>query len=215
MRDALLVEKAIGLIIDEYMTATAKNGPFNSAHEAYAVILEELEELWLEVMKKDFDRDQNKMLLEAKQVAAMGIRFMVDVCMKQQNPRAVYLGGSIYGKKSFEDANNWRLEAAKRLEAAGYVALNPLRDKVPGMDYNCDFIVERDLDDIRQATTLIVEMNTPGVPIAGTSMEIRQAHEWGKRIILWGDANKGSHWLQYHASAWVPTLDAALKLLNA
>lgn len=53
--------------------------PFNSAHEGYAVLLEEVEELWLEVMKKKADRDLGKMRNECIQIAAMAIKFLEDL----------------------------------------------------------------------------------------------------------------------------------------
>lgn len=58
--------------------ATRKHGTLHSAHEGYAVILEEVDELWAEVKK------QQPLIglqyREARQVAAMAIRFMLDVC---------------------------------------------------------------------------------------------------------------------------------------
>jgi len=54
--------------------------PFNSAHEGYAVLLEEVDELWEEVRKNLKTRSKKRMREEAIQVAAMGIRFAVDVC---------------------------------------------------------------------------------------------------------------------------------------
>jgi hypothetical protein len=66
----------------EYHSATHKFSKFNSAHEGYAVIKEELDELW-ELVKKSkqsgpnqFQEQQN----EAIQVAAMSLRFLVDLC---------------------------------------------------------------------------------------------------------------------------------------
>lgn len=52
----------------------------NSAHEGYAVLLEEVDELWDHVKTRQPDRDLNKMTKEAVQVAAMAVRFMVEVC---------------------------------------------------------------------------------------------------------------------------------------
>ena len=52
---------------------------WNSAHEGYAVILEELDELWDEVKKSRLSRSQERLHDEARQVAAMAIRFMLDV----------------------------------------------------------------------------------------------------------------------------------------
>ena len=52
---------------------------FHSAHEGYAVIAEELDELWDEVKGKGPERIAN-MRAEAIQVAAMALRFIEDVC---------------------------------------------------------------------------------------------------------------------------------------
>lgn len=55
----------------------------HSAHEGYAVILEELDELWLVVQKAQKmhpDAAKVAMAKEAKQVAAMAMRFLIDVC---------------------------------------------------------------------------------------------------------------------------------------
>jgi hypothetical protein len=77
-----LEQAVIELVTDEFRRASALYKPFNSAHEGYAVLLEEVDELWDEVKKNDRTRCQTKMLAEAKQVAAMGLRFMLDVCKK-------------------------------------------------------------------------------------------------------------------------------------
>jgi hypothetical protein len=45
--------------------------PMGGLHEAYAIILEELEEFWEEVRKKAKDRSNADMLFELVQVAAM------------------------------------------------------------------------------------------------------------------------------------------------
>lgn len=67
-------------VYEELKRASLKFSPFASAHEGYAVILEELDELKAEVWKNQKTRDVAKMRAEACQVAAMAIRFMVDVC---------------------------------------------------------------------------------------------------------------------------------------
>ena len=51
--------------------------PMHSAHEGYAVLLEEMGELWAEVTLKN--PSKHRMRQEAKQVAAMALRFMIDV----------------------------------------------------------------------------------------------------------------------------------------
>ena len=62
----------------ELHKARTKHAPMHSAHEGYAVILEELDELWEEVRKRE--PDKAKLRAEALQVAAMGMRFILDIC---------------------------------------------------------------------------------------------------------------------------------------
>lgn len=62
----------------EYERAAAKFPKFNSAHEGYAVLLEEVDELWDEVKKNP--RNATAMRTEAIQVAAMAMRFLIDCC---------------------------------------------------------------------------------------------------------------------------------------
>ena len=61
--------------------------PLNSAHEGYAVLLEEVDELWDEVKKNRGERDPERMRREAIQVAAMAIRFIQDVIEKWHAPK--------------------------------------------------------------------------------------------------------------------------------
>lgn len=67
--------EAMTEVIDEYSGATRKFGAFNSAHEGYAVILEELDEAWEEIKANDTERAIEEMI----QVAAMALRFVVDM----------------------------------------------------------------------------------------------------------------------------------------
>ncbi len=52
---------------------------FVNQHEAYAVILEEIDELWDEIKKNQKKYDLLAQRTEAKQAAAMLIRMMVEV----------------------------------------------------------------------------------------------------------------------------------------
>ncbi|MCC6947591.1 MAG: hypothetical protein IT539_07460 [Bradyrhizobiaceae bacterium] len=62
----------------EISLAIKKHGPtFASMHEAYAVILEELEEFKTEVFKKSHDRDRTNMEDELIQVAASAIKGVI------------------------------------------------------------------------------------------------------------------------------------------
>ena len=57
---------------------------FNSMHEGYSVILEELDELWDEIKTKP--RDSAAVRAEAIQVGAMALRFLVDLCEVEEGP---------------------------------------------------------------------------------------------------------------------------------
>ena len=71
-------------MVDEYKRAVEKYGfpAFNSYHEGYAVIKEELDELWEEV-KKYPKQDNAKLYKEAIQIGAMAIRFVYDLLKEQ------------------------------------------------------------------------------------------------------------------------------------
>ena len=66
-------------VTTELKGAMWKYPPMNTPHEGYAVILEELDELWEQVRHKQVNHNKALMRAEAKQVAAMAIRFMVDL----------------------------------------------------------------------------------------------------------------------------------------
>lgn len=69
---------------DALHKAITKHTPFNNAHEGYAVILEELDELWDEVRAWQPDSHRTvEMRKEAIHVAVMAIRFIKDVCDKR------------------------------------------------------------------------------------------------------------------------------------
>lgn len=69
----------LSLVAAELERATTKHGPIASLHEGYAVILEEVDELWDEVRKQFDERSATKMLKELVQIAAMAARTAVDV----------------------------------------------------------------------------------------------------------------------------------------
>lgn len=83
MSEVTKTSKGIHLIVQEYIRATKLEGPFHSAHEGFAVILEELEELKDEVWKKASKRDLDLMKTEAVHVGAMALRFLVDLCLDE------------------------------------------------------------------------------------------------------------------------------------
>ena len=66
-------QKAIELVLAELKQARGKFGNFHNQHEGYAVIKEELDELWDDV-KSNINAHK-----EAIQIAAMAVRFIVDL----------------------------------------------------------------------------------------------------------------------------------------
>lgn len=73
------IEEFLHHVQNEVESASAKHAPMNSLHEAYAVILEEMDELWDECKRKRSLRDHNNIHLELKQIAAMAVRAAVDL----------------------------------------------------------------------------------------------------------------------------------------
>lgn len=68
-------EVAIQQILTEYNSAKGRFEDFNSAHEGYAIILEELDELFEAIRRGE---TPTRLRAEAKQIAAMAMRFMTD-----------------------------------------------------------------------------------------------------------------------------------------
>lgn len=73
------IEDALDAVEMETKRAVSLHGPMKSAHEAYGVILEELDEFWDEVKKKQSLRDKANMKKELIQVAAMAVRAIADL----------------------------------------------------------------------------------------------------------------------------------------
>jgi hypothetical protein len=64
----------------ELRKARIKYKPFNSSHEGYAVIKEELDELWELVRKnKGYKMSDPRMEKECIQIAAMALAFIIDL----------------------------------------------------------------------------------------------------------------------------------------
>lgn len=61
----------------ELYRATDKFGPMRSPHEGWAILREEVDELWDEVKTNGSTEAMRK---EAIQVAAMAVRFVLDCC---------------------------------------------------------------------------------------------------------------------------------------
>jgi hypothetical protein len=78
------VADVMNKIAAEVQKATSKYPKMNSAHEGYAVILEELDEVWEHVKMKESKRDLEAMKIEAIQTAAMCVRFATECCNKKE-----------------------------------------------------------------------------------------------------------------------------------
>ena len=77
---AKIYSKVLTEVGEELSRALRKHEKLTSAHEGYAVILEELDELWDEIKVRQSKRRPKKMKREAIQVAAMAMRFVLEVC---------------------------------------------------------------------------------------------------------------------------------------
>ena len=76
-------QKLINIMYDvdvEVRRAMTIHTAFNSNHEGYAALLEEVDELWDEIKRhKNPKSATDKMKLEAVQIAAMAVRFIHDL----------------------------------------------------------------------------------------------------------------------------------------
>jgi len=80
MSSSNAVSDAVSEVVTEVEHAKSNWPPFNSAHEGFAVLGEEVDELWEHIRTKQKNRDLLEMRKEAIQVAAMAIRFAAEVC---------------------------------------------------------------------------------------------------------------------------------------
>lgn len=86
--DVMDLRKALEQVSDELAAARRKFPDFHSAHEGFAILKEEVDELWAEVKRPSLDSPgvvhipsrRDAMRAEAIQVAAMAIRFIMDCC---------------------------------------------------------------------------------------------------------------------------------------
>lgn len=88
-------------IMEGYLKARQKHAPMHSPHEGYAVILEELDEVWEEVKRWNprsaytaaldqgkYEENLKRMRKEALHVAAMALAFVLEVCDPELTPSA-------------------------------------------------------------------------------------------------------------------------------
>lgn len=75
----------LAAVSNELADARCSHAPMNSAHEAYAVILEEVDEFWEEVRKRRSERNPSAMYAELVQIAAMAARAAGDVIAERRS----------------------------------------------------------------------------------------------------------------------------------
>ena len=73
-------KSAIELVRAELDRARRLHRPMRSAHGGYAVLLEEMDELWAAVKTWPAPGCEAAIVKEAVQVGAMALRFLEDVC---------------------------------------------------------------------------------------------------------------------------------------
>lgn len=76
----MTIDDLLSDVRDELICAVAKFKDFNSAHEGHSILREEVDEMWEEIRA-------NRLLgarREALQVAAMALRFLLDVRTQAQ-----------------------------------------------------------------------------------------------------------------------------------
>lgn len=71
----MTIEEAFGKVEEELAKTQISFDPFHNSHEGYAVLKEEVDELWDDVKANRPNRAREK----AVQVAAMAIRFLIDL----------------------------------------------------------------------------------------------------------------------------------------
>lgn len=83
-KECLLFLEAFEVIVeavrDELLDATESFGRFASYHEGIAIIREEFDELWDEIKG---GQNPVQLFIEAKQLAAMAIRFIMDLRLEE------------------------------------------------------------------------------------------------------------------------------------
>lgn len=102
---------ALGAALMEYRPASSRYGKFISPLEGAMVLLEEIEEFKHEVFKNPANRDAVAMRAEAVQVAAMTLRFIVDVRGRSEEQAVRAVGESAAYVARFEPTYNSAHEA--------------------------------------------------------------------------------------------------------
>lgn len=94
------IDEALAQVKREIMRAKTKHPrDFSGPHEAYGVLLEEVDELWDEIKADHFHGSAQK---EAMQVAAMAVRYMVEIPVRTDEATKTWDGGDRQGKGTYD-----------------------------------------------------------------------------------------------------------------
>lgn len=74
------IDQSLKLIETEFLRASDLYPDFNSNHEGYAVIKEEIDELWDEIKKTKDTKGNNQIRHELIQIGAMVVRYLDNLC---------------------------------------------------------------------------------------------------------------------------------------
>lgn len=144
------------------------------------------------------------------------------------NPPKVYLAGLISGF-SFQEANEWREEAFKKLHKYGIAGASPLRGKdhlkdttvlhKKGHDWNImstqKGITTRDRWDVRTCDIVIMNLLKAKEVSVGCSMEVAWADMLGRPVILVmeSEGNPHEHAMLLECCGYrVETMDEAIEV---
>lgn len=78
MSETTKINQILADVRAELITARSSYADFHSLHEAYAVIFEEMDELWDHVKEKHSEQPGVNARSECIQIAAMAIRTIID-----------------------------------------------------------------------------------------------------------------------------------------
>lgn len=126
--------------------------------------------------------------------------------------KTIYLCGAIEGLAQGE-ATNWRNTAKEALKDM-YDVIDPMDGKDVSKEYDPVWIVQTDMRNVSNSNILLVEMTHENKAYIGTGMEIRAAYCWGKKVYVWGMANRKSYFLRYHTDKFFDTLGQAVEYLR-
>lgn len=121
----------------------------------------------------------------------------------------IYLAGAINGKSDAE-CIGWREQYKSMLPGNRF--LDPMdRDYRGREDENVEEIVRGDMIDIRLSDAVVAWCEAPSW---GTAMEIRYAHQIGRRVVVIVPDGPVSPWLRFHATEVVGSLAEAKEIVT-